>query len=422
VIRAAIRDNPGMDVEIRPIADTDDDWRRYWPVLETAFGESFAQGEADEWREGFEFDRSLAAFDGERLVGTGGAISMELTLPGLTTVPVGGLTAIAVLPTHRRRGILRAMIERHLRDVEAHGEPLSLLFASEATIYGRFGYGPATRDAEYEIEPRHGAFREPPEAPGQVRLVDAGEGEKLLPAFYDRARRAQPGELTRGPEVWRIYFRDAEWHRRGASRHYDVVYEDGSNGVEGWASYRVGHHWNAGLPANVVRVRGLYALTPAARAALWRFCLDLDLAVDVHLVGRPLDEPLRWMLADPRRLRTSHTHDGLWARLLDLPAALAARRYTTEDHLVLEVIDRLRPRNQGRFSLDGAPDGASCRPTRADPDLTLEVAALGAAYLGGARFTTLVRAGRALERTPGAARRADLLFSSDPAPWCTTMF
>src|SRR6266542_4088272 len=153
VIRAAIRDNPGMDVEIRPIADTDDDWRRYWPVLETAFGESFAQGEADEWREGFEFDRSLAAFDGER-----------------------------------------------------HGEPLSLLFASEATIYGRFGYGPATRDAEYEIEPRHGAFREPPEAPGQVRLVDAGEGEKLLPAFYDRARRAQPGELTRGPEVWRIYF------------------------------------------------------------------------------------------------------------------------------------------------------------------------------------------------------------------------
>jgi len=252
--------------------------------------------------------------------------------------------------------------------------------------------------------------------------VDASEGEKLLPAFYDRARRAQPGELTRDPETWRAYFRDAEWHRRGDSRHYDAVYEDDSGRVEGWASYRVRHHWAAGLPANVVRVRGLYALTPAARTAVSRYCLDLDLAGSVELMMRPLDEPLRWMLADSRRLQATHTHDGLWVRLVDLPAALAARRYAVEDRLVLEVTDRIRSRNQGRFALEGGGDGASCRPTRDDPDLTLDVAWLGATYLGGVRFTTLARAGRVLERTRGAARRADLLFSSDPAPWCTTTF
>ena len=350
-----------MDFEIRPIADTDDDWRRYWSVMEAAFGETAAEGEADEWRAGLEFDRTLAAFDGERIVGTGGAYSMELTLPGLTTVPAGGLTAIAVMPTHRRRGILSAMIERHLQDVEAREEPVSVLMASEATIYGRFGYGTATRSADYEIDPRYGAFRDPPEAKGRVRLVDASEGEKLLPAFYDRARRAQPGELTRDPETWRAYFRDAEWHRRGDSRHYDAVYEDDSGRVEGWASYRVRHHWAAGLPANVVRVRGLYALTPAARTAVSRYCLDLDLAGSVELMMRPLDEPLRWMLADSRRLQATHTHDGLWVRLVDLPAALAARRYAVEDRLVLEVTDRLRPRNQGRFACN--PRNTSMPPS-----------------------------------------------------------
>jgi predicted acetyltransferase len=411
-----------MDFEIRSIADTDEDWQRFWPVLEVAFGDTFAEGEADEWRGNFEFDRSLAAFDGGRIVGTGGAHSMELTLPGLTSVPVGGLTAISVLPTHRRRGILRAMIERHLRDVEARGEPLSVLNASEAAIYGRFGYGAATWSAEFEIDTRFGAFMDPPETPGRVRFVEPAEGAKLLPEFYDRARRAQPGELSRGAEVWASYFRDPEWYRHGASQHFDVVYETGAGTVDGWVSYRVESHWDGELPAHTVRVRELLALTPAARAALWRYCLDLDLASSMKLLGRPVDEPLRWLLADSRRLRTTKTRDDLWVRLLDVPAALAARRYATRDRLVLEVTDQLHPANYGCFSLEGAPDGASCQRTYHDPDLRLDVAELGAAYLGGVRFTTLAAVGRAIERTPGALRRADLLFASDPAPWCTTSF
>jgi predicted acetyltransferase len=411
-----------MDIEIRAIADTDEDWGRFWPVLETAFGETFSEGEAEEWRGGFEFDRSLAAFDGERVVGTGGASSMELTLPGLTSVPVGGLTAIGVLPTHRRRGILRAMIERHLRDCEARGEPLSALTASEAVIYGRFGYGAATWSSQFEIDTSFGAFLDPPETPGRIRMVGADEGAKLLPAFYDRVRRTQPGELTRSAEVWASYFRDPESQRHGASKHLDVVYEARGGTVDGWVSYRIENHWDGELPAHTVQVRQLYGLTPAARAALWRYCLDLDLARSVRLLARPVDEPLRWLLTDTRRLRTVHTHDDLWVRLLDLRVALAARRYATRDRLVLDVVDQLRPANHGRFALEGGPDGASCEPTGADPDLRLDIAELGAAYLGGVRFTMLGAAGRVLERTPGALWRADQLFASDPAPWCTTSF
>lgn len=411
-----------MSFEIRPIADTDEDWGRFWDVLGVAFGETSSEDEAREWRGTFEFDRSLAAFEGERIVGTGGAYSMELTLPGLTSVPVGGLTSIAVLPTHRRQGILRAMIERHFRDAEARGEPLSVLNASEAGIYGRFGYGAATWSADFEIDTRHGAFADPPATPGRVRLVDATEGNKLLPSFYDRARRTQPGELSRGPAMWGLYFRDPEWYRSGASRHFDVVYETGRGTVDGWASYRVESHWDGELPDNTVRVRALYALTPAARTALWRYCLDLDLASSARLLSRPVEEPLRWLLADGRRLRTAQAREDLWVRLLDVPAALAARRYATRDRLVLEVVDQLRPANHGRFALEGAPDGASCRRTGEDPDLRLDVAELGAAYLGGVRFTTLAAAGRLTERTPGALRRADHLFASDPPPWCTTSF
>jgi predicted acetyltransferase len=410
-----------MEFEIRPIADTDEEWSRFWPVPVTAFGETAADGEADDWRRNFEFDRSIAVFDGDRIVGTGGAYSMELTLPGLTTVRVGGLTAIGVLPTYRRRGILRAMIGRHFEDSDSRGEPLSVLNASESTIYGRFGYGAATFSSDLEIDIRRAALRDAAEVPGEVRMVDAGEAEKLLPELYDRARRLQPGELTRSPQVWASYFRDPSWFRHGASQHYDVVYEENGQ-VDGWVSYRMEEQWVGHLPNHAVRVRELFALTPAARAGLWRFAVGLDLASTVKILNRPADEPLAWLLADPRRLRVTSTHDDLWVRLLDLPVALAARRYAIEGRLVLQVVDSVRPANDGRFALDAGLGGASCQPTRDQPDLALGVDALGAAYLGGVRLSTMAAAGRVDERTPGALERADLLFSSNPPPWSTTSF
>ena len=409
-----------MDIEIRPIGP--DRNREFGRVMETAFGETSTEEAEAYYERSFEWDRAIAAFDGDHLVGTGGADTMELTHPGLTVIPVGGLTAIAVLPTHRRRGVLRAIIGRHFEDVEERGEPVSVLNASESTIYGRFGYGMATIQADLEISTRHGAFLHPAAAPGRLRLLDQAELVQVLHPFYDRARRAQPGELSRVDSWWELYATDPEWIRDGDSRHHDVVYESEPGRVDGWLGYRIKDRWNDGLPNNLAKVRHLFALTPEAGAALWRYCLDLDLVTTVQLADRPLDDPLRWYLADPRRLRTTRVADQLWVRLLDLPRALSARRYATTDALVLEVSDALRPQNQGRFRLEGGPDGATCQATGAEPDVVLDVTDLGAAYLGGTRLATLGRAGRVHQQTPGALVRADAMLASDPPAWSTTHF
>jgi predicted acetyltransferase len=410
-----------MDIDIRPI--TPDQGDQFSDVMATAFGETFTPEELADHDRWFEYDRSIAAFDGDRIVGTGGAFSMDLTLPGLTTIPIGGLTAISVLPTYRRRGILRAMIAYHFDEVEGRGELVSALGASESVIYGRFGYGLATSFADYEIDPRRGQFlSDSAAARGRVRLLDREETAKIVPPVYDRYRRGQPGEMSRSQAWWEVYARDPEWTRQGASRHYDVVYESEPGRVDGWVSYRIEARWPNGLAANIVKVRSLIGLTPEAEAALWRYVLDLDLAGTVKLGYRPVDDPIRWRLADPRRLRVTDVGDQLWVRLLDLPGALAARRYAVDGTLVLEVTDAARPRNQGRFRLEGGPDGAGCQPTTAEPDLALDVADVGAAYLGGVTLTTLARAERVAELTPGALLRADRMFVTTPPPLCTTHF
>ena len=412
--------NDAMDIDIRPITPEQGD--QFSDVLATAFGETLSEEERADHDRWFEYDRSIAAFDGDRMVGTGGAYSMDLTLPGLTTIPIGGLTAISVLPTHRRRGILRSMIAYHFEEVERRGELVSALGASESVIYGRFGYGMATTFADYEIDPRRGQFLRPVASRGRLRLLEPEETAKIVPPLYDRYRRGQPGELSRPQMWWDVYARDPEWSRQGASRHYDVVYESGPGRVDGWVSYRIESRWPNGLAANIVKVRMLVGLTVEAEAALWRYLLDLDLAGTIKLIDRPADDPIRWRLADPRRLRVTEVGDQLWVRLLDLPGALAARRYAVDDALVLEVSDAPRPRNQGRFRLEGGPDGATCEPTTAEPDLALDVADAGAAYLGGASLVSLARAERVAELTNGALLRADRMFAAQPAPICTTHF
>jgi predicted acetyltransferase len=409
-----------MEIDIRPITPEQGD--QFSAVMAAAFGETFTEEELADHDKWFEYDRSIAAFEGDRIVGTGGAFSMDLTLPGLTTIPIGGLTAISVLPTHRRRGILRSMIAYHFEEVEGRGELLSALGASESLLYGRYGYGLATSFADYEIDPRHGQFLVSAAGRGGLRLLEPEETAKIVPPFYDRYRRGQPGELSRTQVWWDVYARDPDWLRQGASRHYDVVYESGPGRIDGWLSYRVESRWPNGLAANIIKVRNLVGLTPEAEAGLWRYVLDLDLAGTVKLQDRPLDDPIRWRLADPRRLRVTDVGDQLWVRLLDLAGALAARRYAVSGALVLEVSDALRPRNQGRFRLEGGPDGATCEPATAGPDLALDVADLGAAYHGGAPLATQAPAERVAELTPGALLLADRMFAADPPPICTTHF
>jgi len=410
-----------MDYEIRAIS-TDE-----FPAFALAGGMGFGSAsvsdeELADLNKTIEIDRAMAAFDGTEIVGTGAAFSFQMTLPGLTTLPAAGVTWITVLPTHRRQGILRRMMQHQLADVRERAEPLAILLASESVIYGRFGYGLSTTQATYEIDPRHGTFGRAPESPGRVSIITKERAKETLPAVYDCARRLQPGALTRSPEWWDLHLSDPErWHKGQSARFY-VIYESSPGQVDGYCTYRVKQNWDDGFAQNQLLLGQLEATTAESRAGLWRYLLNVDLMTSIRTSPFPIDEPLRWMLADPRRLRVTGYGDFLWTRLVDIPTALSGRRYPTEDHLSFEVVDEFLPDNSGSYKLEGGPDGASCRRGHGKPDLTLQVMDLGAAYLGGVHFTTLARAGRVVENTTGALRRADLMFAAEPAAFCATDF
>jgi predicted acetyltransferase len=410
-----------MSIEIRPI--TPDEFPSFVRVPQTAFGHGMPSDEEMEMeRAGFEYDRSVAAFEDGHILGTAGAYSFQLTLPGLTQIAAAGVSWVSVLPTARRRGIFRQMMTHQLTDIQQRGEALAILYASESLLYSRFGYGAATTSVAFEIDPKRAGFRNETTPEGLVRLVDTDEARRTIPDIYDQARRQQPGELNRSHERWDNYFRDPERWRDGMSARFYLLYESSSGHAEGYVSYRIREKWDQGLAQNILSVGSMKALTDEAQAALWQYCLSVDLVATVQAHTRPPDDPLRWMLGDPRRLRVTSLTDGLWIRLLDIPAALEARRYLVEGSLILEVHDETRPETSGCYYLDGSPDGATCRRTDREPDLILSVNDLGAVYLGGVSFTTLAAAGRIREQTPGGLIRASLMFASEHAPWCSTDF
>jgi len=411
-----------VDLELRPIAD--EEYPAWSRTIERAFGAQPSQQEIEDWRLVFERDRSLAVFDGADMVATTGAVSFDLTLPGGTVTPVAGVTAVAVRATHRRRGLLRALMERQLDDVSARGEALAVLTASESVIYGRFGYGLASSNAWCRIDTAGTELRRRPDAGGRLRQVESDEAGRAIPAVYDRARTRHPGALSRSARYWQRWFLDREYGRPGgASARFYVLHLDADGTPDGYVAYRAKEgDWGHGLADGTVIVEELDAVDDEIEAALWQYVLSIDLVRHVRADARPVDEPLRWRLADPRRLQTAAVFDHLWVRLLDVPAALSARRYPVDGGLVLDVRDPFRPAAEGRYLVEGGPDGAACQPTDRAPDLTLDVAELGALYLGGVAATTLGRAGRVEERTPGALRTADAFFTSTPAPWCCTPF
>ena len=401
---------------------TADDLGAFLRSIYTAFGAGVTDEDLERERPLFEADRSFACDDGNRIAATIQGITFELTLPGLTTVAAGGITSVGVLPTHRRRGLLRALMARELDDMRGRGEPLAILQASESTIYGRFGFGTATFETYLEIDRRHADFATTIVPDGRLRLLDADEAATVVPAVYDTARRRQPGALNRSPARWRALLRGNPARSDAAVPRLVVAYESASGQAEGIARYRVREQYNNGLPNGVVRLRELIALTGPAYTTLWRYCLSIDLTTTVQAQDRPVDEPLRWQLADPRRLRVTRIMDDLWVRVLDVPTALSARRYAVEGRIVLAVTDPFIPDNSARYVLDGSPEGATCRRTDAEPDLSLDIADLGATYLGGVRFGTLVRAGRVTAHRDDAVRRADALFTCDPPPHNGTSF
>ncbi|GAA2389433.1 GNAT family N-acetyltransferase [Streptomyces glaucosporus] len=394
-----------------------DQWEEWYGHLELAFGGvPEAPEERALWRDLTESDRAIAAWDDGQIVGTAGSFSFGLSVPGGAVVPAAGVTAVSVSATHRRRGILRAMMRRQLDDLRAAGEPLAVLTASEPAIYGRFGYGIATRQMSVEIDTSRVRLEVPPGTDAvRLRRADPAGVLKECEELYARRVASRPGMLRRAPGWERLGVLDPEGERGGASPLQCVLAESGGE-LRGYARFAVKPEWDAAGAKGTVVLRDLEALDPAAYAALWRFLFGIDLTSALVARNRPEDDPLLHLVSDVRRCGV-RLRDSLHLRPVDVGAALAARTYTAGVDVVLEVEDAFCPWNSGRWRLTGDGSGASCVRTGDDADLALTVRELGAAYLGGVSLTALAGAGRVRELRPGTLAAAAAAFSSPVAPW-----
>ncbi|WP_261958103.1 GNAT family N-acetyltransferase [Streptomyces nigrescens] len=406
---------------------TDQDFDVFVDTLHAAFGrlpETPNKDGGGVWWSAFEMDRNLLAMTADgRPVGTAGAYSFELTLPGETLVPTTGVTAVGVLPSHRRQGVLSAMMQRQLAQLRARGEFLSVLLASEATIYGRFGYGPATYTQRLTV-PRHRAALALPrargtaEAPatgsdtGTIEVLRRAECGEILEEVYDRYRRAQPGALSR-PHRW--WASGAGQPPISSAPRYVAVHRDSDGTPDGYASY------SAGEPDYTLTVDETIAADDAVFTDLARFVLEHDLVTQVVFKHFPPGHPLRWQFADFRAGEVSGDTDWLWVRLLDIPRALTTRGWFMDGELVLDVEDPFLGEH-GRYLLTVRDSKADCGPTDREPDLSLDVSDLGSIYLGGTAPSTLVRAGHIRAHRPGAATLADALFRAERSPHCLHWF
>lgn len=388
-----------------------------------AFAEQHSAADIPFLQKAFDFERSLCAFDDGRLVGVSSSLPLRLTLPGGRSLPTAGITWIAVLPTHRRQGILTQLMRGQLQQAVARGEAAAALIAAEGGIYGRFDMGPAVSVNSIHVSRDRAAFLRPVEADGRLVLLTDEEAAAKLPPLYERLRSRRPGEVSRSATWWDEYLRDPASEQAEAGRMLHVLHEGADGQPNGYATYRVKEEWTGWMPANEVRLLELVAAEPDVYAALWHYLLSIDLSRGVSFEnGRP-DEPLRWLLADPRALQVQALIDYLWLRVLDLPGALGARTYGATGELAFEVVEGFPRQKASTILLDTAdPALPTCRMTDREPDLRLDLSAFSTAYLGGVSFSALAGAGRVRELRQGSLARADAMFLVQPNPHCETMF
>jgi predicted acetyltransferase len=400
-------------------AITPEEFGSWEGVLGASFGFDSRPEEQEVWKKRAEFDRYFGAFDGEDMVGTGGALTFSMALPGGGSLPFGGITAIATKPTHRRRGVLTAVMRCLQEQAVERGEAISALWASESLIYRRFGFGVAIEGCHVKIERAHAVLADDRPPAGRLRLVGGDEARAVFPGVYTRATPGIPGTIARSDRDWEMYFYDPEHWRDGATAHRYVIYErDGE--PAGYALYRQKEDWEQSHPRSEVRIGDLQAVDGEAYRALWRYCFGIDLVAVVKAHSRRLREPIALLLEAPRRLEEVRS-DFIWLRLLDVAGALAARRYSAEGEVVLEVVDDFTPKSGGRFLLRGGPDGAECARTRRSAEVTIASADLAAAYLGDARLADLAWLGRVQGETQ-AVSRAQRMLQWPVQPWCTVHF
>ena len=380
------------------------------------------------WRQVWDPDRVFGAYAEGRWVATLRTFPTTLSIPSgpaeCAQVPVDALTQVTVAATHRRQGLLTRMLTQSLQDAKDRGEVASYLKAAEWQIYGRFGYWPAVMGAHYRIL----SLRRPqvlaPRTPHQLIGIDPDQLPGPASEVHRRVRRRRPGHIDRT---------EADWQRRlglnglrapGAREPVCVVARNAEGRVDGYAVWRANDgDWFLQPDQAQATIDEVLAATDDAYRALWHYLINLDLVRILLLQGYAVDEPLEWLLSDGRAAQRTWIGDNEWLRLLDVPAALSARRYATADRLVLDVVDRDGGWAQGRYTLDGGPAHAECRATpAATADLRLSQRALAGIYLGGATVRAQQLAGLVDEETPGAAARLEAMFWTAQQPWNATPF
>jgi predicted acetyltransferase len=407
------------DLQPRPVA----------PEELEAFSEAVAHGFHDELtperlgliRQIHEPERALAIRDGGRMVATSTLATFEVTVPG-GPVPMAGVTAVTVQPTHRRRGLLTALMRAQLDGLRVGGEAVAGLWASEGRIYGRFGFAPAAREGTLAVRSDRTALRRDVQVAAEtIELMTPGDALEVARAVHDAVRPNRPGMLSRSDGRWARVVGDPESERDGTRPMRAAVLRHDDGRPRAYALYAVRMGVERGEHTGEAVVRELLATDAAGTAAMWGYLLGLDLVRTVSWEGSPADPELLHLVDNPRTVRTD-PGDGLWIRLVDVDRALARRAYAREIDVVLDVTDGFCPENSGRHRLSGDATGAACAPTSDAADLRLDAEALGAIYLGGPSLRALADAGRVQELTPGALDAATVAFRAGREPWCPEVF
>ena len=408
-----------MAIDIRNC--TAEEIPRFVEVLGTAFGGPIPAEELPRFRDLLEVDRTFAGFDRETMVATGGTFSFNMTVPGGSSLPTAGVTMVGSLPTHRRQGTMRRLMRAMIDDAKEREEPLAALWASEESIYQRFGYGLASNQGHIKIERDKTRFLGDPLPVGETRMITLEDAKSVLPPIYDAVLHTRPGMLARSVPWWQSHtLSDPERTRGGDSILFCAVFSrEGED--EAYAIYRTGGDWDAdGVARGYIKVNEVIATNPIAYREMWRYLFSIDLVEYIKAWYLPQDVPLELMLLEPRRMRFAKS-DSLWLRLVDVRPALDARSYTGDGEVRFAVADKFCPWNDGEWTLK-VEGGKGNLDKGGEPEISLDVSALAAVYLGGYTFAQLGRALRAQECTPGAFARADSLFRTDVAPWCPENF
>ena len=410
-----------MSVEIRTCPPD-----RFVELLKTAeigFGEDVSDELIERVRKVSDPARFVCAIDGDRFVGTGGAFAVNLSVPG-GDLPAGGVTWVTVVPSHRRRGILRGMMRLMIDDCHARNEPLAMLWASEGSIYQRFGYGMATYSVSFEAESASAGYAREWPIEGSCRLLRVGEGLDLVTPVYEAARAQRSGFLSRTPDWWLGQLPVAEKDSKGGEARRLVVYET-DKGPEAYAVYKTMGDWGPRGPNGTVIVDEAIGSTERGTREIWRYLFNLDLTRTVKAWRLPVDHPIPLLAAEPRRLGMS-VGDGLWLRIVDVKAALEGRTYGLDGHadgrIVVDLSDDYCSWNAGRWEIEASDGRARVTPSKSPADLALDANDLGSLFLGGFGAASLARAGRVVELRPGALAVADELFRGALQPWCPQEF